>query len=407
MRSATGVLGVNKKGFTLIEIMIGILLVSLIMVGWFSALSAVTVWKVKLIEKTNMEKEAFYFSEKLFETIKKWWTLDYEEYWNRKVVWNASYDSGHFLESTWFWNFGDWWSVPNNNAAPTPSIITYGDWFYYCLSEFGDDMWVDGCLTENSTTAGGTDTESQRYGQYALQFIDFNINADVDIFTDASWTDNPLPWDEDGNGSIIGDDDDEILGEGPSVFDIWDDITELYLISWDKKRRTYFRYHVIPDPDKPSLSSCDTVDERNFTGAWCLGTIQFLELEWKDWWSAHVEDGTGGDEPGTRFDGIIDTWIISPQFSGSPDVIAGADKLDYWEDLFPSTISVSEFKIHWFPNKDRELAWKEDTPAINTAPYIRLSMKLQPSWKKRKLIKSKVPELDISTTISLSDLYSQ
>jgi len=56
-------------------------------------------------------------------------------------------------------------------------------------------------------------------------------------------------------------------------------------------------------------------------------------------------------------------------------------------NLFPDTIHVSDFEIYAYPNKDRELAWKEDENHVNIAPYIRLTLKLQPSWKKRKLIK--------------------
>jgi len=105
-------------------------------------------------------------------------------------------------------------------------------------------MWTNGCVERNNTSNNASITEvnyldnneAQRYGQYALQFINFNINADND-----SW----LPGDEDSDGSIIWDDDDEYLGEGPEVF--WSDseITELYLISGNKKKRTFFRYSVI------------------------------------------------------------------------------------------------------------------------------------------------------------------
>jgi len=40
------------------------------MIAAFSAMTSVVVGKVKLIEKTSIQKEAFYFSEKLFEMIK-------------------------------------------------------------------------------------------------------------------------------------------------------------------------------------------------------------------------------------------------------------------------------------------------------------------------------------------------
>ncbi|USN57818.1 MAG: type II secretion system protein [Candidatus Peribacteria bacterium] len=58
------------SGFSLIEILVGILIVSIVMVAGFQALSAVGIGRVKLFEEMNIEKEAFYFSEKLFAEIK-------------------------------------------------------------------------------------------------------------------------------------------------------------------------------------------------------------------------------------------------------------------------------------------------------------------------------------------------
>lgn len=382
----------RKTAFTLIEVMIAILIVSIIMLGGFSALSAVTVGKVKLIEKTNIEKEAFYFSEKLFEMIKKWWTLDYEEYWNRKIIGDTTYDSGHYDRLSWFGNFWEWVTIPNTS---------YGRWFYYCLSGSGSALWNDGCVTNNNTHSVSAisslnyTNSQQRYGQYALQFIDFNINADSDL------------WDEDNDGSIIGDDDDEYLGEWPEVFGSGSGVPELYLISGDKKSRTYFRYQVIADPDAPTWATCNSTNGgRTYTGSGCLGTIQFLQLQGKDWWIDHT--ATSVDADGTQYDGRIDTWVIDPKFhTGSTDIIAGSNNTNYWENLFPETIHVSDFEVYAYPNKNRGLAWKENTQSVNISPYIRITLKLQSSWKKRKLIQWKAPTLDFSTSISLTDLYSK
>ena len=50
--------------------MIGILIVSIVMIGGFQALSSVMIGKPRLIEQANIQKESFYFTEKLFEMIK-------------------------------------------------------------------------------------------------------------------------------------------------------------------------------------------------------------------------------------------------------------------------------------------------------------------------------------------------
>ena len=54
----------NKKAFTLVEIMIWVLIFSIVIIWWFKAYNWVLIWKIKLIESTDIQKQAFYFSEK-------------------------------------------------------------------------------------------------------------------------------------------------------------------------------------------------------------------------------------------------------------------------------------------------------------------------------------------------------
>ena len=105
-----------------------------------------------------------------------------------------------------------------------------------------------GCLTALNTPSingGGTINYSgsyQRYGQYALQFIDYNGNADGDS------------GDEDGIDGIIGDEDDKEIGDAPNVLS--GSIPELYLIKTDAKTRTYFRWNLRDDPNNPTGAAC-------------------------------------------------------------------------------------------------------------------------------------------------------
>ena len=160
--------------------MLWILIFSIVILAWFQALSRVNIWKVKLYTQIDIEKQAFYFSEKMFEMIKSAWTVDYEEYFNRKVVWNTTYLSWHFDKNTWFGNFWSGWNLTTPN---------YWDWFYYCMSPSWSSMWTWWC----------SDWTYQRFGQYYYQFIDYNSNQDNDS------------WDEDWDWNFIWDDDDEYL----------------------------------------------------------------------------------------------------------------------------------------------------------------------------------------------------
>lgn len=380
----------NSFAFTLIEILVGITIVSLIIVSAFQALSAVGIWKVKLIEQTEIEKQAYYAGEKFFEMIKKWGTLDYEEYWNR-YSYNTDYSSWHFLQASGFWNFGAWGNIGTTN---------YGASLYYCLSPNGGSMGTGGCLRGNNIFAWWGNPwnqlwNHQKYEQYDLQFIDYNSDGDNDL------------GDEDGKFlfshgwsqylHFAQDDDDLFLWEWPESFS-WSRVGELYLInaSWDE--RTFFRWNVRSDPNAPAGATC--TGTRDMTGTWCLGTIEVLKLSGQDLWYDHLWDGWYWDG-----DGKVDTWMIHDDFVSSGGwPVAGSDNNNYWQSIFPDTLSVMDVKFMAYPSKSNDLAWKEENPKYHVAPYVQIQMTLSPSWKQKKKIKGILPQVKFSTTIGLTDL---
>ncbi|MDD2871687.1 MAG: prepilin-type N-terminal cleavage/methylation domain-containing protein [Candidatus Gracilibacteria bacterium] len=381
---------INKKSntnkiqaFTLVEIMLGILIVSLVLIGGFQSLSSVTLGKAKLIQKVDIQKESFYFTEKLFEMIKQGGTLDYEEYFNRKVIGNTTYSSGHFDILSGFGNFGYGGTISTNT--------NYGDSFYQCISLDGTKMPGTGCVdTYNSGSIDYTSTP-QRYGQYSFQFIDYNSNFDDDL------------GDENNDGFIKGDDDDEYIGDGPEVFASGSTYPELYLISGNKTERTLFRWTLTKDDYAPSTSTCGVDSSTNtITGTGCIGTVEYLKLVGKDMGMNH--DNTGN----TYLDGVIDTWLVHPDFAGgSTNVIAGTDTDNYWVPLFSEYINVTEFKVYAYPNKDINLAWKNTDKSVNISPYTIIKIKLKPSWLTKRKIGGDGQEQDFSMTINLSDIYSK
>lgn len=365
----------NNSWFTLIEIILWILIFSMVVVWWFQALSSVNLWKIKLIEKTDITKDAFYFSEKLFDEIKKGWTIDYEEYFNRKVVWYAT-SSWHYTSDTWFWNFWNWWIVWSTS---------YWNWFYYCRSTT-TFMWTWWCYNNASFNNLWISWWPQRYWQYVFNFIDYNSNLNNDY------------WDEDLNWNIRWDDDDEYIWDWPVVFTWWTNVKELYLISWDRKKRTIFRWNWSVDPNKPPTSSCGPTT----FWSWCLWTVEFLKLEWKDWGLNHNSWSTST----WSFDWIIDTWIIDKEFTGWAEIVAWSNNGNYRQPLFPDSISVTSFEVYLYPNIDKKLAWKWSS-AIEVNPYVRIKLTLSPSWKKRRSMKWVVPEIKMLTTLNLTDYFSK
>ena len=394
----------NKNWFSLIEILVWILIISGLIIAGFQTLSSVWVAKVKLIEKTQIEKEAYFAAEKLFEMIKKWWTLDYEEYWNR-YNYNVTYASWSFLEPSWFWNFWHLWTVGTS---------LYGERVYHCISN-GSDIWTWGCLSSLNIDfqlwSLNTDMtwESQRYSQYSLQFIDRNSDNDSDSnWLSCVWPDSVsrtwVYWDENCDWSVIWDDDDLFLWEWPVAFSgalnanrVW----ELYLINNSWNKRTYFRWNVWLDPNRPIWSTC--TGTQSMTGTGCLWTVEFLELTWADYWYDH--DLWIIDIDWSQNDWLIDTWLISSDFTADgSSPVAGSNTNNYWQNIFPPSIHVSDFKVFAYPNIDLQLAWKNDDQGIQISPYIGLQMTLQPSWANKRKIRGTAPSVDINTVIWLTEL---
>ncbi len=398
----------NNSWFTLVEILIWILIFTIILIGSFQVLSQLGIARAKLMIETNIEKKAFYFSEKLFEEIKAGWLIDYEEYFNRKVFNNNSpkYLSWHYKKNSWFWNFEIFsyyrcrsWSWTSNKMLTEISPWVYkNEWCY---------------SNKLNTKSAKQEGKKQIYWEYALQFVDYNSDAN----SDWDWLPCTKPdgstwtwaiWDSNCDWNLTWDNDDQFLGRWPEAFELNKNLTELYLISADKKHRTFFRWTVKQDPN--INFSCDNPSSDWITYTWwCLWTIEFLKLDWRDWWDWHNYSWYW------VFDWYIDTWLINSRFSGKDNTTPSKSVLawswteeeinKYWQPLFDDSINVENVKFFLYPNKDTNLTWKENNPE-DTAPYLKLQMILKPSWKTRKQIKWKIPEIPINMTISLSDVLS-
>ena len=368
----------NTFAFSLIELLVWILIVSFIVLAGFQSLSAVGIAKIKLIEKTRIEKEAYYASERFFELIKKWGTIDYEEYWNRSSF-DQEYASGHFKNQSGFWNFGVGGIIESS---------TFGGWLYFCESENRVSMGVNGCLSAFNNPSADYEGSFQRYGQYALQFIDHNSDFDAS-------------GDEDWDGKIVGDADDLYLWIWPDAFLEWQNITELYLINTEWNERTYFRWSIQTDPDNPSWWICNT----ELRPLWqeCRWTIEFLKLIGSDSWYNHLNNGWAWDN-----DGLVDTWNIHPDFTGTwLPIIAWTTTADYWQPIFSDTIHVSRAEFFLYPNKDLLSSWRDTSESIKVSPYLQLRLTLEPSWKERRKIRWLSPETTIRSTVQLLDIDLQ
>jgi hypothetical protein len=57
------------------------------------------------MNRINLLEELYFFSENLATKIKDGGIIDYEEYWNRKVIGTAT-QSGHYRDPTGYGNYG-------------------------------------------------------------------------------------------------------------------------------------------------------------------------------------------------------------------------------------------------------------------------------------------------------------
>ena len=349
----------TKKAFTLIEVIVSILIVSIVIIAWFQLYLQASSSKIKIVEQTNLEKNVFYFSEKLFSLIKKWWILDYEEYFNRKIVWLET-ENGHYKKNTWFWNFWSGWKI------------------------WTEAIWI-------------------KYWEYSFQFLDYNSNYDDD------------KWDENWDWSIKRDDDDEYLWIWPEAFEADTDLKEIYLLSWDKSKRTFIRWNIKQDEFADKISSFEKCDKNptspNFK--YCRGTIEFLELEGKDWWLDH-DDST---QDQYQNDWVVDTWVIAKSFSWKSNLTANDSIIAWWKDdkwfrkaLFSDDINITWFKVFAYPNIDNSKVWKVDEQEQQNkyliSPYLITSVKVKPSWKIKTRLRWDVQEISFNSTINLTEIFS-
>ncbi len=388
---------INNHGFTLFELIVSMTIFSLIMITVLESVVNIGIARTRSVTRINLLEELYFFSEKLATSIKDGGIIDYEEYWNRQAVGTGT-ATGHYLLPTGFWDYGSGGILSGTN---------YGAWFYYCRSggTAPTKIGTGGCLTgNNSNIVGGTPNINyswayQRYGQYKLQYTDYNGNNDSDLGdedSDASWS---IRWDED----------DKDIGDGPIVLS--GSSPELYLYNPLTKERTFFRWTYRQD-DPTSPTSCIMA-----TGSGCIGNIEILRLKWLDIGMNH----SGQTLEPWVFDGMIDTWICHvdwPCTTGPtlPSNVWGG-RIPTWSDsewikMFPDYIDVRKLSFDIYPRKDPWRSWAAidciwgSCPAWFISPfiqpYVRIQMTLGLAWEKRKIIRWDDPTITISTTVSLS-----
>ena len=310
------------------------------------------------------------------------YTVDYEEYYNRQMVWCV------WNEKRWSsfeWNVDkDWYCTEftaygNGNPNLWDSSILHD--IYYCSTQKEVSPW--NYVTRVVKNECGTLVGWQSYGQYAALFKDVKSGTWIIVWTD----DDEELWD--------------IFNPNVDAIADWSHIQELYLISHDWKKRLYFRRKNVASEEEPHYK------------------IQVLRLRWFDAWRTHNYDNCRRATSSVWcYDGIIDTWACDAWMwfiwggqsvwwaYSAYNLPSGPD--DCWVDLTYGVTNMFSWNISISPLWDPDLYWANPNRQINTymkiltVNWIYLPWLFGQSRISESIKDFKVP---LETIINMKDFY--
>lgn len=350
--------------------------------------------KYNIQARTNIIQDAYFTIEKINILLKDY-TIDYEEYFNRKNVWCDTYTEP-FIRS-WGWDNGycDLFTAYGNNNAIELSTASERK-IYFCSSQTEENTPQKVIL--NADVQNGLwclNTGQQSFWQYYRQFRD--VGTGIDSVTGA-WND----------------DDDENVMKWPSAIDDATGAKELYLISQDGKSRVLIRRALIESGDwNRDWTVGDNDTEKRYT-------LQILKLRGFDAGNAH---DFNPDTSSGVYDGKIDTracdyaqgficwWSWVGTWVGSLyreyKLTTGVD--DGRVNLFQKNITISDRNLMIYPTKNPKYALAENDVQIN--PYFTLNMtsKLYGKIRQQRLGMEDIGtfKIDIQTTFNTKNFYTK
>lgn len=373
------------RWFTLLEMIIAITWFFILMVVVLAAYMQILNTRDSVDARQNLIQESYYTMEK-FNIFLKDFRIDYEEYFNRSMVWcNSSWVDFTWDTGTgWYCNiFTNYWNWNNTNWSSDDFSL------YYCSSKSiqsspiyvfsGGEWW---------SRTGCSISWYQSFGQYEKMFRDVKSNVDT-------------------RPSVVWDEDDENMWIWPDAIldSTW--VQELYLISPDKTQRIFLRRILIEswDWNWDWIISWDTEYRYN---------IQILRLKWLDAWSNHDFDINNSS---WVYDGVIDTrvcdmdyWFIC-NWSGVWNTYSWfkmpSDQNDWRANLFPKNITISDRNISAFPTQDPNYSRKSP---LKINPYFTINIKSKlywEIWQKRIGDSIETFSLSLQTTFNTKWVYTK
>lgn len=338
----------------------------------------------EFVARQNAIQQWYEFLEKI-NILMQDYTIDYEEYYNRQMVWCIRTDNiwDEFKWNIWTsgycTNFTAYWNE-NSNKDIRSSLLTWYHDIYKCSSSEGspkDIKWFPPIRPIKQQECGDKKGK-QSYGQYVALFTDIKKVID-------EWDDEDL-WDM------------VVKHEIPAIRDK-DNIQELYLISNDWKRRLFFRRKLFTWNDEQSQYK-----------------IQILRLRWFDAWQKHNFDEQDNE---WLYDWQIDTWVCdtSMWFVWQWASISWAysnyhlpkDVDDCWVDFTYWNTNIYAWNLSISPVGDPDLFWAKKEKQIN--PYLKIFIinwiylpEISKESAGSSILEFKIP---LETTINMKNFYKE
>ena len=381
----------KKWGFTLLEVIIAITSFFLLLAVILNIYTRMIKLKYNIQARTNVTQDTYFAIEKINLLLKDY-TIDYEEYFNRKNVGCDTYTEpftrnvwadGHCNLSTAYGNYSNIDQIPSAERK-----------IYFCSSTNSPEEYTPQRVIKEPLVQDGSgclNTGQQSFGQYRRQFRD--VKNDVDSVLGA-WND----------------DDDENVMKWPSAIE---DITgdqELYLISQDGKSRIFIRRALVESGDFNN-------DETPWSGdSEKRYTLQILKLRWFDAGNNHDFDVNNSS---WVYNGKIDTrtcdyaqWFVC-QWSGIGNLYPWynipLDQNDGRVNLFQKNITISDRNIIIFPTKNPQYALAENSAQVNPYFTVNITSKLYGQIRRKRLGMQNIDafQLSLQTTFNTKNFYTK
>ena len=347
--------------------------------------------KYNIQARTNVIQDSYFVIEKINILLKDY-TIDYEEYFNRKNVGCDTYNSD-FIRDVGTNGYCDLFTAYGNNSNidQTPSREHK---IYYCSSATDETppAYPQRVIqnTDLKSGSGCSNIGQQSFREYRQQFRDVRKNADF------------VPW-------AANDDDDENIMKWPKAIEDSTDTKEIYLISQDGKSRIFIRRALIESGDFNQDGIISGDSEKRYT-------LQILKLRGLDAGSNHDFDVNNFSGV---YDGKIDTrvcdyaqWFVcNGSWAGwlYPNYKLPLDQNDGWVNLFQKNITISDRNLVVSPNKNPQYALAEDSAQVNPYFTISFTSKLYGKIREKRLGIGNINNFQISlqTTFNTKNFYTK